>query len=120
MGLITSLCLKTIIRSKKKKARYTITNVSLKDISNITKKFDKLPYEGYVRKSSKYEPTDSLFYLARQIAKCIMRINSHVGLVRTKMTNTQNMKKSVMCMQKTPNLHVCSIDVSESYIYSTD
>ena len=59
-GLIISLGLKTIRGSKKdKKARYTIINVSLKDISKIIKKFENFPYEGYVRKRSKYERTDS-------------------------------------------------------------
>ena len=48
-GLITYLGLKIIRRSKKKKkARCAITNVSLKDISNIIKKFEKLTYESYV------------------------------------------------------------------------
>ena len=59
-GFINSLGIKTIRRSKKnKEARYAITNVSLKDISRIIKEFEKFPYEGYVRKRSKHEPTDS-------------------------------------------------------------
>ena len=54
-GLITSMGIKTIRRSKKdKKARYAITNVSLKDISNNIKDFEKFPYEGYVWKRSKH------------------------------------------------------------------
>ena len=58
-GLITYLGLKTIRRSKKKKkTSYTITNVSLNDISNTIKEFEKLPYEGCVQKRSKHEPTD--------------------------------------------------------------
>ena len=57
-----------IIRSKKK-ARYDITHVIIKNISNIIKEFGKLPYEGYVRKRSKYIPTDSYFYIVRQLAK---------------------------------------------------
>ena len=49
-GLITSLGLKTIGRSKKyKKARYYITNVCLKYLSKMIKEFEKFPYEGYVR-----------------------------------------------------------------------
>ena len=52
--------LKIIIRSKKKKnPSYVITNGSLKDISKIITEFEKLPYEGYVRKRSKHVPTDS-------------------------------------------------------------
>ena len=42
-GLITSLGLNTIGKLKRKKARYAITNVSLKEISNIIKEFEKLP-----------------------------------------------------------------------------
>ena len=48
-GLITSLGIKTIGRyNKNKKARYAITNVSIKDISKIIKEFENLPYKGYV------------------------------------------------------------------------
>ena len=66
--LITSLCLNTIIRSKKnKKERYDINNVSLKDIYKIIKEFKNFSYEGYVRKRSKHEPTDIYFYLSRHI-----------------------------------------------------
>ena len=39
-GLITSMNLRTNVSPKKnKKARYTITNVSMKDLSNIIKEF---------------------------------------------------------------------------------
>ena len=41
-GLINSLGLKTNVRSKEnKKARYAITNVSMKYISNMIKDFEK-------------------------------------------------------------------------------
>ena len=60
--MITSLGLKTIRRSNKnKKTRHAITNVSLKDIYNIIKDCENLPYEGYVRKIFKHEPTYSYF-----------------------------------------------------------
>ena len=58
-GLITSLGLKTIRRPKRKKARYAITYVSLKDISKTIKEFEKLTYEVYVKKSSIHIPTES-------------------------------------------------------------
>ena len=59
-GLITSPGLKTIGSSKKKKkARYAITNVSIKYLSNIIKKFLRWTYKGYVPNSPKHEPTDS-------------------------------------------------------------
>ena len=37
----------------------TFTNVSLKYIYKIIKKFEDFPYEGCLRKRSKYVPTDS-------------------------------------------------------------
>ena len=46
-GLVTSLALKTKVRSQNyKKARYAIGNVSMKDLSNIIKDFEKL--SGYL------------------------------------------------------------------------
>ena len=64
----------------------------MKDISKIIKEFEKFTYEVYLRKRTKHEPTGSYFYLAIQLAKCIMRanaLNSHVDPVRIKMTGTQ-------------------------------
>ena len=99
-GLITSLGLKTKVRPHKcKKERYVIINVSKKDLSNIIREFEKLPYEGYDNKRPKHEPTDSYFYLARQISKCMMRadaLNSHIYSVITEMTAL--------------SLHICSKD----------
>ena len=73
-GLITSLGFKAKVRPQKyKKSRYAIKNVSKKDLSKIIRefeKFEKLPYE---KRRPKHEPTDSYFYLARQLAKCMMR-----------------------------------------------
>ena len=96
----------------------------------MIKEFERLDYEGYVRKRPKNEPTDSYSYLARQFSKCMMIINSHVGPVRIQTTNTQKMNISDMNTQKIPNLHVCSSDESEpkrinldktvSYLCSTD
>ena len=90
--MITSLGIKTIVISKKnKKARYDITNVSMKDLSKIIKEFEKLPYKGYVQKRPKQEPTDNYFYLARQISKCMMSadaLNLHVDPVRAGITGT--------------------------------
>ena len=54
-GLITSLGIKTMRRSKKiKKAGFAISNVSLKDIYKIIKESLYLPHEGYVSKRSKH------------------------------------------------------------------
>ena len=56
-----------------KRARYAIRNFSKKDLFKIIRdfeKFEKLPSE---KKRPKYEPTDRYFYLARQLAKFMMR-----------------------------------------------
>ena len=107
-GLITSLGLKTNVRSNKyKKARYAITNVSMKYLSNIIKDIEKLSYKGYVRKRPKHEPTDSYFYLKTQSSKCRMidnALNLQINPVRTEITGTQ----------KIPVLHICSTDERES------
>ena len=91
-GLITSLVLKNIVMSKKKKnLRYTITNVIMTDISKIVKEFEKLHYVGYVQKRTKQEPTKSYFCLARQLNKSTMRaddFNFHVNPARMEMTGT--------------------------------
>ena len=43
-----------------------------------------------------------------------MRLESHVGPVRTQMTNTQKMNKYEMSTQKNPNSHVYYFDKSKS------
>ena len=85
-GLINSLAFNTkAMLPKYKKARYTIVNVSKKDLSKIIRefeKFEKLPSE---KKRHKHEPTDSYFYLAIQLAKCMMRadiLNWHGAVIR--------------------------------------
>ena len=71
---ITSMGLKSKTRPKKyKKARYAIGNVIKKDLSMIIREFERLPYESYDKKRPKNEPTDSYFYLSRQLEKCMMR-----------------------------------------------
>ena len=96
--------IKTNVRPKENKnSRYAITNVSIKDISNIIKKFERFTYKGYVRNRPKHKPTDSYFYLARQLAKYMMRsnaFNSLVELVRTEMTG----------MKQITILNVCDLD----------
>ena len=63
-GLITSMGIKTIIRSMKtKKARFAINEVSIKDLSNIMKEFKDFPYEGYVKKRYKHMSTESYLCL---------------------------------------------------------
>ena len=65
---------------------YAIRNVSKKDFSKNIREFDKLPYKSYERRRHKNEPTDSYFYLARHLAKFMIRadaFNSHIYPVRT-------------------------------------
>ena len=99
--MIKSLGLKTNVRSNKnKKAGYTITNVNMKYLSKIIKELERFIYKGYVRKSPKHEPTESYFYLSRQIDKCMMRsdaFNSHVDTVRTEITGMQQILISQVC-----------------------
>ena len=47
-GLITSMGIKEKVSPKKyKKARYSIGNISKKELSNIIREFEKLPYGSY-------------------------------------------------------------------------
>ena len=65
---------------KYKKARYDIGNFSKKGLSKIIREFDKLTYQSYESIRPKQEPTESQLYLARQLAKCMIRsdaLNSH-------------------------------------------
>ena len=85
-GLITSLGLKAKARTKKyKKSRYAIENVSKHYIPNIIRGFEKLSYESYERNRPNHDPTDSNFYLARQLVKCMIiadALNYHVYPLR--------------------------------------
>ena len=65
-GLIASLGLKTKVRPQKyKKSRYSIGNVSKKDLSKIIRKFEKFEKLPHENKRPKHEPTDSYFCLVR-------------------------------------------------------
>ena len=84
--MITSLGLKVKAKPHKyKKAMYIIGNFSKKDLSKIIREFETLPYESYEKKRPRHEPTESYFYLARQLSKCMMRadaLNLHSYPVR--------------------------------------
>ena len=100
--MITSLGIKAKVSPHKyKNSRYAVGNLSKKDLSNIIKEFQKLPYESYENKRPKQETIDSYFYLARHLSKCMMRagaLNSHGYPVRTEINSTKHI----------PTLHVCS------------
>ena len=88
MGLLPLWVASPKSPNKYKRARYAIKNSSMKDLLNIISKFKKLPYKSYERRRPKHEPTDSYFYLSRQLAMCMMRadaLNLHIYPVRTKM-----------------------------------
>ena len=64
----------------------------MKNLSNIIREFDKLPYISYERSRPKHEPTDSYFCLARYLVKRMIRydsLNLNVYSVRTEMTDAQ-------------------------------
>ena len=62
--MVTALALKTKGRPKKyKKARYAIVNVSMKDLSNKIKEFEKNFKVPYLKRITKHEPTSSYFHL---------------------------------------------------------
>ena len=72
--MVTALALKTKARSEKyNKPRYAIVNVSMKDLSNIIKEFDKFGKLPYEKKIPKHEPTPSYFHLVRQLVKFMMK-----------------------------------------------
>ena len=96
-----------------KKAGYEIGNISMKDLSNIIRDFDKFFYKSYERRRPKHEPTDSYFYPSIKLAKCMIRsdaLNSHVCLVRTKITGTKQI----------PISHIFSTDKSGSKEFPVD
>ena len=80
--LVTTMALKTKARSTKyKKARYAIGIVSMKDLSNKIKEFEKFVKVNHLKKTPKYEPSLSYFHLVECLRKCMMRSgenNHHV------------------------------------------
>ena len=70
------------VSQKYKKARYTIGNVSEKDLLNIIKEFEKIVMVPYVKSIPKHEPTPRYYHLVRCIAECMMRSDEHNRHVR--------------------------------------
>ena len=106
-GLITSLDIGSKASPKKhKKARHAIVNVSMKELSKITRESQKFTYKSYERIRPKHEPTDSYFCILRHLVKCMMRsdaLNSHVYPIGAEMAATK----------KIPISHVFSMKNSE-------
>ena len=66
---------------KYKKARYAIENVSMKDLSNKIKEFEKFVKVPHLKRTPNHEPTLSYFHLVECLRKCMMRSgenNHHV------------------------------------------
>ena len=85
----------------------------MKNFSKIIREFDRLPYKIYERRRPKHEPTDSYFYLARQLEKFMMRadaLNLESYPVIVEMTGVKHI----------PILHVCYMDSSESKEFLVD
>ena len=85
----------------------------MKDLSKIIREFENFSYKNYERRSPKYESTDTNFYLARHIFKCMMRadvLNLHVYPVRMEITGVKHI----------PILHVCSMDDKKSKEFLVD
>ena len=79
----------------------------------MIKVFEKLPYKRYVRKSPKHKPTDSYFYIAIKLAKCMMRADAfiwNVDPVRMEITGTQHI----------PILDVSDLDESKTKLILSD
>ena len=71
--MVTALDLKTKARLKKyKKARYAIGNVSMKDLSNKIKEFEKNCQGTLLKMTPKHEPTSSYFHLVECLGKFMM------------------------------------------------
>ena len=122
--MIASLGLKDkAIPKKYKKARYDIGNFSKKDLSKISREFDKLPYKSYERRRPKNEPADSYFYLARQLENCMMRsdtLNSHIYPVRTEINGTQQVPIAHVYSNDKSELKEFLVDKNLLHIFSTN
>ena len=80
--LVTALALNTKASlTNYKKARYAIGNVSMKDLSNKIKEFEKFVKVPHLKITPKHEPTLSYFHIVECLRKCMMRSgekNHHV------------------------------------------
>ena len=123
-GLVTALYLKTKVRPQKyKKARYAIGNVSMKDLSNIIKEFEKIVKVSYVKRIPRHEPISSYYHLVRCIAECMMESDEHNRRVHSSyaeetatssnvnVTDEDESKEFILHKPVSENL---SMDVSES------
>ena len=102
---------------------YDIGYFSKKDLSNITKEFEKIEKLPYEKKRTKHEPTESYFHLARHLEKCMMRSDNlnwhdHGGYtemtapyLNVNVTDEEESKRIIVHKSISEN---CYTDVSES------
>ena len=95
----------------------------MKYLSKIIKELKKNPYRGYVQKIPNHKPTYSCVYLARQLAKCMMKadaLNLDINPVRKKMTGTKQIPISHFCSTDESKSTEFLADENLSQVYSTD
>ena len=95
----------------------------MKDFSNIIRGFEIFPYKSYERRRPKHDPTDSYFYLSRQIAKCMMRddvLNLRVYPVRTEITDAKHIPISHVFFTDDNKSKEFLVDENLSHFYSTN
>ena len=68
-GLNNSLALRTKIPNKKKRSRFTITEITNQDFSKLLNKFKNSPYISYKSKQVHNEPTEAYFFIIIKITK---------------------------------------------------
>ena len=68
-GLNNSLVLWTKIPNKKKRSRFTITEITNQDFSKLLKKFKNSPYISYKSKQVHNAPTEAYFFIIIIITK---------------------------------------------------
>ena len=71
----------------------------------------------------KHDPTDSYFYIPRELAKCMMRsdaLNSHIYPIGTDMTATKQIQTSHVCSMDDSELKEFLVEKTLSLIYSMD
>ena len=108
---------------KYKKARYAIGNISMKNLSNIIKDFEKMVKVPYVKRIPKHEPTSSYYHLVGCITECMLIFgeeNQHVhsGYAEetapsSKVNDTNEDKLKEFIVHK-PLVENLSMDASES------
>ena len=98
-------------------------NVSMKDLSNIIKEFEKNVKVPYVKRIPKHEPTSSYYHLVGCIVECMLRSDEYNQLVHSDYTektapssnvNDTDKKESKEIIVHEPLSENLSMDVSES------